>query len=133
MVNKGLILTLAIPLASRQTLFSTYSARVVPMPQTEPRMAIKWVIEDPYLAISEDQMESMTISQAQYDSCLGSSRYKICHEPLASQANHPSCLAETCDTEVFYLPTQVQADNLGYGVWLLTSAIDTYEMREYSL
>ena len=121
-VNEGLILTLAIPLASRQTVFLTYSARVVPMPQTEPRMAIKWVIEDPYLAISEDQMESMTISLAQYDSCLGSSRYKICHEPLASQANHPSCLAtlflssslkvaETCDTEVFYLTTQVQADN----------------------
>ena len=143
-VNEGLILTLAIPLASRQTVFSTYSARVVPMPQTEPRMAIKWVIEDAYLAISEDQMESMTISQVQYDSCLGSSRYKICHEPLASQANDPSCLAtlflssslkvaETCDTEVIYLPTQVQADNLGYGIWLLTSAIDTYEMREYSL
>ena len=31
-VNEGLILTLAIPLASRQTVFSTYSARVVPMP-----------------------------------------------------------------------------------------------------
>ena len=110
-VNEGLILTLTIPLASRQTVFSTYSARVVPMPQTEPRMAIKWVIEDPYLAISEDQMESMTISQAQYESCLGSSRYKICHEHLASQANHPSCLAtlflssslkaaETCNTGI---------------------------------
>ena len=136
MVNEGMILTLAIPLASRQTVFSTYSARVVPMPQREPRMAIKWVIEDPYLAISEDQKESMAISQAQYDSCLGSTRYKICHEPPASQANHPSCLAtrflssslkaaETCDTEVFYLPTQVQADDLGYGIWLLTSGIDT--------
>ena len=54
MVKEGLILTLAIPLKSRQTVFSTYSARVVPMPQTEPRMAINWVIEDPYLAISED-------------------------------------------------------------------------------
>ena len=143
-VREGLILTLAIPLASRQTVFSTYSAKVVPMPQTEPRMAVRWVVENPYLAISEDQMESMTLSQHQFDSCLGSSRYRICQEPLASQSNHPSCLAtlflssslkaaETCDTEVFYLPTQVQAENLGYGIWLITSASDAYEMREYSL
>ena len=143
-VREGLILTLAIPLASRQTVFSTYSAKVVPMPQTEPRMAVRWVVENPYLAISEDQMESMTLSQHQFDSCLGSSRYRICQELLASQSNHPSCLAtlflssslkaaETCDTEVFYLPTQVQAENLGYGIWLITSASDAYEMREYSL
>ena len=143
-VREGLILTLAIALASRQTVFSTYSSKVVPMPQTEPRMAVRWVVENPYLAIPEDQMESMTLSQHQFDSCLGSSRYRICQEPLASQSNHPSCLAtlflssslkavETCDTEVFYLPTQVQAENLGYGIWLITSASDAYEMREYSL
>ena len=41
--------------------------------------------------------------------------------------------AETCDTEVFYLPTQANAANLGYGIWLITSASDAYEMREYSL
>ena len=35
-VEKGLILTLTIPLASRTTAFSTYRARVVPMP-------IRWV------------------------------------------------------------------------------------------
>ena len=143
-VPEGLILTLSIPLASRQTVFSTYSARNIPMPQDEPRMAIKWVIESPYLAISEDQMESITLSQTQFESCIGSSKYRICHEPLASQANHPSCLAtlflssslkaaETCDTEVVYLPTQVQAENLGYGIWLITSATDAYEMREYSV
>ena len=54
-VTEGLILTLSIPLASRQTVFSTYSARVIPMPQDEPRMAIKWAIESPYSAISEDR------------------------------------------------------------------------------
>ena len=143
-VKEGLLLILAIPLASRQTVFTTYSAKVIPMPQDEPRMSIKWVIEDPYLVISEDQMEPMTLSQVQFGSCLGSSRYRICQEPLASQANHPSCLAtlflssplkaaETCDTEVHYLPTQVQADNLGYGIWLITSATDAYGMKEYSL
>ena len=79
------------------------------MPQPEPRMAIRWVIEAPYLAISEDQMESVTLSKDQFEACLGSARYRICHETIATQTNHPSCLAtlfvsstlkaaETCDT-----------------------------------
>ena len=142
-LDEGLVLTLAIPLASRQT-FSTYQAQIVPMPQSEPRMAIRWVIEAPYLAISEDQMESVTLSKDQFEACLGSARYRICHETIATQTNHPSCLAalfvsstlkaaETCDTEVIYLPTQANAANLGYGIWLITSASDAYEMREYSL
>ena len=143
-VEKGLILTLAIPLASRTTAYSTYRAKVVPMPQSEPRMAIRWVIENPYLAVSEDQDETVTLSQQQFDRCIGSSKYKICHEQFPSQSNQPSCLAtlflgsilkaaETCDTEVFYLPTNVQAENLGYGIWLLTSATDAFSIRTYSL
>ena len=143
-VEKGLTLTLTIPLASRTTAFSTYRARVVPMPQPEPRMAIRWVIENPYLAVSEDQDETVTLFQQQFDSCIGSSKYRICHEQFPSQSNQPSCLAtlflgsilktaETCDTEVFYLPTNVQADNLGFGIWLLTSATDGFNIRTYSL
>ena len=53
-VEQGLIVTLAIPLASRQTVFTVYNAQTVPMPQPEPQMAVKWSIEAPYLAISED-------------------------------------------------------------------------------
>ena len=37
-VKEGLLLTLAIPLASRQTVFTAYSAKVIPMPQDEPGM-----------------------------------------------------------------------------------------------
>ena len=54
-MEEGLILTLAIPLGSRTTAFSVYRAHVIPMPQSDPRMAIKWVVEAPYLAISEDK------------------------------------------------------------------------------
>ena len=143
-VEKGLILTLAIPLASRTTAYSTYRAIVVPMPQPEPRMLVRWVTENPYLAVSDDQDETVTLSQQQFDRCIGSSKYKICHEQFPSQSNQPSCLAtlflgsilktaETCDTEVFYLPTNVQAENLGYGIWLLTSATDAFKIRRYSL
>ena len=143
-VDEGLILTLAIPLASRQTVFSVYRAHVLPMPQPEPRMAIRWVVEAPYLAISEDNEDSMTLSLEQYQTCLGSSRYRICHDTMPSYTNNPSCLetlrlgttlraTETCDTEVFALPTQVQATNLGYGIWLLLSATDGYDITECSL
>ena len=89
-------------------------------------------------------MESTTLSQIQFKICIGSSNYRICHEPLASQTNHPSCYAtlflisslkaaETCDTEFVYVPTKVQAENLGYGILLIMSASDAYKMREYNV
>ena len=61
-VEEGLIVKLSIPLASRQTVFSVYSAETVPMPQPASQLAIKWSIEAPYHAISEDQMESIPLS-----------------------------------------------------------------------
>ena len=61
-VEEGLIVKLSIPLASRQTVFSLYSAETVPMPQPASQLAIKWSIKAPYLAISEDQMESIPLS-----------------------------------------------------------------------
>ena len=79
-VGKGLVLTLAIPLASRTTAYSTYRAKVVPMPQSEPRKAVRWLIENPYFAVSEDQDDTVSLSQQQFDRCLGSSKYKVCHE-----------------------------------------------------
>ena len=114
------------------------------MPQSDPRMAIRWVVEAPYLAISESKEDTMTLSQEQYEACTGSTTYKICHQNMASYRNSLSCLAtlrlgstlratETCDTEVFYLPTEVQATNLGYGIWLLLSATDNYDITELSL
>ena len=59
--DQGLIMRIAIPLASKQTnkqhlLF--FPALAVPMPQSEPYLAIKWKLEAPYLAISEDIMET---------------------------------------------------------------------------
>ena len=114
------------------------------MPQPEPQMAIKWSIEAPYLAISEDQMESIPLSADQFEQCLGSSRYRICHQAIATQPSHGSCLAtlffkttieaiRECETEVIFLPNQVQARNLGYGIWLITSATEDYSLRKTSI
>ena len=51
-VEQGLLLTLAIPLASCQFSFHVYCADVIPMPQQDPMKALQWIIEGPYLAIS---------------------------------------------------------------------------------
>ena len=46
-VEQGLLLTLAVPLASRQTSFYVYSAHVIPRPQQDPKEALQWIIEGP--------------------------------------------------------------------------------------
>ena len=38
-------MTMAIPFASRQTAFTVYKAIVVPVPQMDEDMAIKWDVE----------------------------------------------------------------------------------------
>ena len=40
-VEQGLLLTLAIPLASRQTSFQVYSTHVIPMPQQDSKEALQ--------------------------------------------------------------------------------------------
>ena len=55
-VEDEFLLTLAIPLASSQTVFVVYCANVLPMPQKDSVGALQWVIKGEYLAISEGQM-----------------------------------------------------------------------------
>ena len=38
-----------------------------------------------------------------------------------------------CETEKVHLPTPEKATNLGYGIWLITSASAAFYLREYSL
>ena len=142
-VEQGLLLTLAIPLASRQTSFHVYSAHVIPMPQQDPKEALQWIIEGPYLAISQNSMETSTLTQQQLDNCLGSSTYRICHETMETHLAQSSCLAtlyfhatvvalSVCQTEKVMLPTPETARNLGYGIWLIMSA-KPFTWREYNL
>ena len=98
-VKQGLLLTLAIPLSSRTTTFTVYSTHLVPMPQHDPSEALEWVIEGPYLAISQDSMETTTLTQKQLDNCIGSSTYRICHETMETHLAQSSCLATLCYQE----------------------------------
>ena len=132
-VKEGLLMTLNIPLASRQTVFTVYEARLIPMPYPDhPQSALTWNIEAPYLALSEDDVESSVLSSEQFEHCLCSSRYRVCSGSVPTEMGHSSCLTTlysstasealaVCDITIVQLPAIEQATNLGYGIWLIQS------------
>ena len=126
-VPQGLLLTLAIPLSSSETAFDVYRAHFIPKPEKDPGVALQWKIEGPYLAISENTMESTVLSFEQFEECLGSARYKICHKTMETHLGQSSCLVtpyfhnaiaalQVCEPEQISLPTPEKATNLGYGI-----------------
>ena len=52
-----------------------------------------WDLSAPFLAISDDDCQTATLSSAQLEQCIGSSRYSICHEVLATAERDSSCLS----------------------------------------
>ena len=143
-VAEGLLLILNIPLASKQTVFRLLEAKFIPKPfPDDAQTALTWNIEHPYLALSENKLESSGLSEEQFDHCLGSSKYRICSEAFPTQIGHPSCIATlyffspidalaVCETTAITLPSIEQATNLGFGIWLLTSANADFTFRESS-
>ena len=83
-------------------------------------------------------METAVLTEYDMKHCISSSRYHICHETIATETGHRSCLAllfldallfalyldalRACATEKLQLPATEKAENLGYGVWLIISA-----------
>ena len=78
------------------------------------------------------------MTRDQLDKCIESSKYRICHETLATENIFSSCLStlffgkildalEVCDTEPFPLPLKEKATNVGYGIWLNTAARANFE------
>ena len=137
----GLMLTMSIPLASRRTVMTTYQALPLPMPQVDDVEAVQWEIESEYLAVSEDGRETALISRNQLDMCIGSSRYSICHEGLATEGVQSSCLSllffgnlvqamKVCDVKPVTLPIKERAVSLRYGIWLITAASADYTLTE---
>ena len=132
---------IAFPLASKQTAFTVFRSIAVPMLQLEQDLAIKRKLEAPNLAISEDNMETAYLTEYDLLRCIGSSRYQLCLDMIATGTGHGSCLAtiffkgsvealQICNTEQIALPATEKAENLGFGVWLLTSAITAYTLFE---
>ena len=65
-------MTMVIPFASRQSAFTVYKAIVVPLPQIEEDIAIKWKVESEYLAVSQDLWETSLVTRDQFEKCIGS-------------------------------------------------------------
>ena len=58
---EGLLMQLAIPLASRKTAFTVYEAKPVPMPQSLQNTSLLWKLNKPFLAVSEDSMKEAAL------------------------------------------------------------------------
>ena len=140
-VEQGLIIRIAIPLATKDSAFTVFRAIAVPMPQPEQDSAIKWKLEAPYLAISEKVKETAFLTDYDLSRCIGSTRYQICLDMIATETCHDSCLAtlyfkdsvaalQVCETEQIVLPATEKAENFGFGVWLITSATTAYTLFE---
>ena len=134
-------MTLSIPLASRQTVFTVYKTIVVPMPRLEKEYAIQWTVETEYIAKSEDLREAALVTRDQLGKDVGSNKYKICHESMATETSDAACLAvlhfanimdaiEVCDTEAVTLPLKEKSTNLGYGIRLITPTSPNCKFRE---
>ena len=132
-LDDGLLMTVAIPFASRQTSFTFYKAIVVLLPQMDEIMAIEGNVEAEYLALSEKLMKTSLVATDKLDKCIGFSKYRIYHKTQATENKDSSCLAtlyfgnimaaqEKCETVPVPLPLKVKATSLGYGIWLITSA-----------
>ena len=87
-------MTLNIPPASQQNVFTLFEAKLFQMPcPDDPQMILIWNIEAPKLALSENKLESSVLSEEQFEHCLGSSKYRNCSEVFPTEIGHPSCIA----------------------------------------
>ena len=92
-LSEGLLLTLNIPLAFQQTVFTLFEPKTIPMLfPNDHQTALTWNIEAPYLALFENKLESSVLSEEQFEHYLGSSKYRICSEAFPTQIGHPSCI-----------------------------------------
>ena len=77
-VSERLLLILSKPLASQQTVLTLFEAKLLPMHvPDDPQTALTWNIEAPYLALSENKLESSVLSEDQFEHCLCSPKYRI--------------------------------------------------------
>ena len=132
-LREGLLLALSKPLESNQTALIVYRANTVPMLKPEPTIPRKWKIETLFLAMSEVKLQTVCSSQYDLDNCFVSATYQIWLRSNATERGHGSCLPilffkrplvpiENYETGLLEYPAAGKAQNLGYGVWLITAA-----------
>ena len=136
-VDFGLMLTLSIPFSSGSTALDVFHAIPVPMPTKESTRATIWVLETPYIAVTETQSEAALLTEFDLQECIGSKLYSICFSSFAMEKSKDSCLAtllfkdtlsalEVCSIRSIQLPIKEKAQSLGHGRWLITSATPNF-------
>ena len=86
-------------------------------------------------------METAYLTGYHLSRCIGSSQCQICLDVISTETGHGSCLAtlffkgsvgalQICDTEQTALPATEKCENLGFGVWLITSATTAFTVFE---
>ena len=137
-VEQGLIMRIAIPLATKDSAFTVFRAIAVPMPQPEQDSAIKWKLEAPYLAISENNKETAFLTDYDLSRCMGSSRYQVCLDMIATETGHDSCLAtlyfkdsvaalHVCETEQIVVPA---TENGKFRIWSMVDHVCYYRIYD---
>ena len=142
--DAGLLLTLAIPMASSTTAMNVIKAIPMPMPDGQTGRAYIFRLETKYIGISSDYKEVALLTDDELDSCIGSSRYAVCSKAIPTETSKSSCLAtlyyhddetlalRNCQVDLVDLPLTEQAINLGFGRWMIMSAKDNYRLVETS-
>ena len=141
-IDAGLILTLAIPMASKSTVMNVLHAIPIPMPDGDTGKALVWRLEAKYMAVSDDGEELAFIDEDELANCIGSQKYAICTKAIPAEQTYQSCMAtslyhddellalQRCQLDVVELPLTEKARNLGFGRWLITSSKDDYTLIE---
>ena len=90
------------------------------MPHAGLSVALMWVTEGPYLAISEGSMESAILSREKFDKRLGSiqnmsrksgNTIRIIILPCHLYFHNTLTVLAVCDTEGYLLPSTEKASN----------------------
>ena len=139
----GLIIKVSIPMATKASKLNIYRAIPIPMPEGRTGRAQVWKLNGNYLAITHTGERHAVLTKQQLDDCVGSTTISICNNGFALNSHADSCLyslmkedemtaLKDCETESIQLPVKEQAQNLGYGRWLITSATGDFRLQEHS-
>ena len=133
----GLLLTLGIPLTTRELILDVFKATLIPMLRGNNGQAQIWNIETDLIAVSHRHTENALLTQEQLNGCTGPDEAAVCQQGFATTRNRASCLASlffhtteqansVCEYTMTRLPKVESAQSLGFGRWLITRRSDAY-------
>ena len=137
----GILITMAVPLTTREMVMQVYEAIPLPMPATdEEEPATQWAPETKYIAITTNHKENALLTDDHLRHCVGHEDAAICQQGFATTRNRDSCLATlffhgaeeamaTCKIVQVELPRVEAAKHLGYGRWLITRQDPNYALQ----